>query len=87
LQPSDRSEPQAKQERVSLSAPIPKPPFEAVFFVCRRELERPKGWSRKNNLKMLFFGEQGKRQPEGPAKVLLNVIAYNPQCVFDAIRA
>ena len=31
--------------------------------------------------------EQGKRQPEGPAKVLLNVIAHDPQCVFEAIRA
>ena len=31
--------------------------------------------------------EQGKREPEGPAKVLLNVIAHDPKCVFDAIRA
>ena len=39
------------------------------------------------NLSTVRNWEQGKRQPEGPAKVLLNVIAYNPQCVFDAIRA
>ena len=30
--------------------------------------------------------EQRLRQPEGPAKILLNVISYNPKCVFDAIR-
>ena len=39
------------------------------------------------NLSTVRNWEQGKRQPEGPAKVLLNVIAYNPQCVFEAIRA
>lgn len=39
------------------------------------------------NLSTVRNWEQGKRHPEGPAKVLLNVIAYNPQCVFDAIRA
>jgi len=31
--------------------------------------------------------EQGKRKPEGPAKVLLNVIAHDPKCVFEALRA
>lgn len=31
--------------------------------------------------------EQGKRKPEGPARVLLNVIAHDPKCVFDALRA
>lgn len=39
------------------------------------------------NLATVRNWEQGKRQPEGPAKVLLNVIAYNPKCVFEAIRA
>lgn len=38
------------------------------------------------NLATVRNWKQGKRQPEGPAKVLLNVIAYNPQCVFEAIR-
>jgi len=31
--------------------------------------------------------EQGHRQPEGPARVLLAVIAKNPQAVEDAIRS
>ncbi len=30
--------------------------------------------------------EQGRRTPQGPARVLLNVIAKNPKAVFDAIR-
>ncbi len=31
--------------------------------------------------------EQGHRQPEGPARVLLVVIAKNPRAVEDALRA
>jgi len=31
--------------------------------------------------------EQGHRQPEGPARVLLVVIAKNPRVVEDALRA
>jgi putative transcriptional regulator len=31
--------------------------------------------------------EQGHRQPEGPARVLLVVIAKNPKAVEDALRA
>ena len=31
--------------------------------------------------------EQGHRQPEGPARILLAVIARNPKAVEEAIRA
>ncbi len=31
--------------------------------------------------------EQGRRSPEGPARVLLMVAARNPQAVLDAVRA
>jgi putative transcriptional regulator len=31
--------------------------------------------------------EQGHRRPEGPARVLLVVIAKNPKAVEDALRA
>ncbi len=31
--------------------------------------------------------EQGHRQPEGPARILLAVIARNPRAVEEAIRA
>jgi putative transcriptional regulator len=30
--------------------------------------------------------EQGSRHPQGPAKVLLNVIAKNPQAVWDVLH-
>ena len=30
--------------------------------------------------------EQGSRHPQGPAKVLLSVIAKNPQAVWDALH-
>lgn len=30
--------------------------------------------------------EQGSRHPHGPAKILLNVIAKNPQAVWDVIH-
>lgn len=30
--------------------------------------------------------EQGSRHPQGPAKVLLNVIAKNPQAVWDILH-
>ncbi len=30
--------------------------------------------------------EQGSRFPQGPAKVLLNVIAKNPQAVWDVLH-
>lgn len=30
--------------------------------------------------------EQGRRLPQGPAKVLLNVIAKNPQAVWDVLH-
>lgn len=38
------------------------------------------------SLSTLRNWEQGKREPDGPAKVLLNVISHNPKCVFDALR-
>ncbi len=31
--------------------------------------------------------EQGRREPEGPAKALLQVAARNPQAVFEALHA
>jgi putative transcriptional regulator len=31
--------------------------------------------------------EQGHRQPEGPARILLAVIAKNPKAVEEAIRS
>lgn len=31
--------------------------------------------------------EQGRRRPEGPARVLLMVIKHNPQAVRDALAA
>ncbi len=31
--------------------------------------------------------EQGRRRPEGPARVLLMVIKHNPQAVWDALAA
>ena len=31
--------------------------------------------------------EQGRRRPEGPARVLLMVIKHNPQAVQDALAA
>lgn len=31
--------------------------------------------------------EQGRRRPEGPARVLLMVIKHNPQAVQDAVAA
>jgi len=31
--------------------------------------------------------EQGRRQPDGPAKVLLRVAARNPQAVLDAVAS
>lgn len=31
--------------------------------------------------------EQGRRQPAGPAKVLLHVVARHPDAVWDVVRA
>jgi len=31
--------------------------------------------------------EQGRREPDGPAKALLQVAARNPQAVFEALHA
>lgn len=31
--------------------------------------------------------EQGRRRPEGPARVLLKVISYSPQAVRQAVKA
>jgi putative transcriptional regulator len=38
------------------------------------------------SLKTLQQWEQGRRHPQGPAKVLLNVIAKNPQAVLDTLH-
>jgi putative transcriptional regulator len=38
------------------------------------------------SLRTLQDWEQGRRRPEGPAKVLLSVIRRNPRAVFDSIR-
>ncbi len=38
------------------------------------------------SIRTLQQWEQGRRFPQGPAKVLLNVIAKNPQVVWDVIH-
>ena len=38
------------------------------------------------SLRTLQNWEQGHRQPEGPARVLLRVIERKPAAVFDALR-
>ncbi len=39
------------------------------------------------SLRTLQNWEQGRRVPEGPARVLLMVAARNPQAVLDVVRA
>jgi putative transcriptional regulator len=39
------------------------------------------------SLRTLQNWEQGRRSPEGPARVLLMVAARNPQAVLDAVQA
>lgn len=38
------------------------------------------------SLKTLQQWEQGRRHPQGPAKVLLQVISKNPQAVLDTLH-
>jgi len=38
------------------------------------------------NVRTLQNWEQGRREPEGPAKVLLHVIAEHPEEVWDVVR-
>ena len=38
------------------------------------------------SIRTLQQWEQGRRQPQGPARVLLKVIAYNPKVVQEALR-
>jgi putative transcriptional regulator len=38
------------------------------------------------SIKTLQQWEQGRRLPQGPAKVLLNVISKNPQAVLDTLH-
>ena len=38
------------------------------------------------SVKTLQNGEQGRRQPSGPAAVLLTVLVADPQAVLKAIR-
>ncbi len=38
------------------------------------------------SMRTLQNWEQGRRAPEGPARVLLMVAARNPQAVLDAVR-
>ncbi len=39
------------------------------------------------SIRTLQNWEQGRRVPEGPARVLLMVAAHNPQAVLDAVQA
>jgi len=38
------------------------------------------------SIRTLQQWEQGRRQPQGPARVLLKVIAHNPKVVQEALR-
>jgi len=38
------------------------------------------------SLKTLQNWEQGRRKPEGPAKVLLQVVEKHPEAVWDVVR-
>jgi hypothetical protein len=58
--------------------------------------ERVKRWAEEGNCRALMIGvsvrtlqnwEQGRRNPEGPAKALLRVASRNPNAVLDALHA
>jgi putative transcriptional regulator len=49
---------------------LSRPKFAAMLGISARTLE---GW------------EQGRREPEGPAKVLLRVAARHPEAVLDTV--
>ncbi|CAN5601521.1 helix-turn-helix domain-containing protein [soil metagenome] len=73
-------------ERV-FSLPDPKEPNVA-------ELRRRFGLSQEKFAAMLGISvgtlrnwEQGRRQPEGPARVLLRVAARHPEAVLEAVAA
>ncbi len=38
------------------------------------------------SVKTLRNWEQGRRAPEGPARVLLQVVAHHPEAVWDVVR-
>lgn len=69
---------------------LPKAPEEVDVKAVRKKLELSQlefacrfGF----NLGTLRNWEQGRRRPDGPARVLLMVIAYDPDAVMHALMA
>ena len=52
------------------------------YFLSQKEFAELFGVS----LRTLQHWEQGRRHPQGPAQVLLKVIAYNPKAVQEALH-
>lgn len=64
---------------------VPRPEVRAIrqqYDLSQQDFSRLFGIS----VRTLQQWEQGRRFPQGPAKVLLNVIAKNPQAVWDVIH-
>jgi len=76
---------QGKITLESRKVDVPRPEVRAIrqqYDLSQQDFSRLFGIS----VRTLQQWEQGRRFPQGPAKVLLNVIAKNPQAVWDVIH-
>jgi putative transcriptional regulator len=74
---------QAKPSRAFHFAPVDIKAIRARLDVSQREFASMIGVS----VDTLQNWEQGRRQPEGPAKALLRVAERNPSAVLEALHA
>ncbi len=76
---------QGKITLESRKVDVPRPEVRAIrqqYDLSQQDFSRLFGIS----VRTLQQWEQGRRFPQGPAKVLLKVIAKNPQAVWDVIH-
>lgn len=77
------AEGRAPQTRVHRPRPVDVKALRAKVSMTQEQFAARFGFSTAT----LRHWERGDRSPQGPALVLLNVIAHNPKAVTDALAA